>query len=129
MFALATCSIWIVRAQGLIYGYYDLVNISRYPAEVFGGGVPAGLYVADPRDRCGELAGAHFSARLGASLRVDLPAGDRGRGGGGLEPTVLDFRVASVFQRQFLRGDSNRQNFARWPLRPAINARNESPFF
>ena len=37
MFSLATCSFWIVRAQGLIYGYYDLVNISRYPAEVFGG--------------------------------------------------------------------------------------------
>ncbi len=37
MFTLATCSFWIVRAQGLIYGYYDLVNISRYPAEVFGG--------------------------------------------------------------------------------------------
>ena len=36
MFSLATCSFWIVRAQGLIYGYYDLVNISRYPAEVFG---------------------------------------------------------------------------------------------
>ena len=30
-------SFWIVRAQGLIYGYYNLVNISRYPAEVFGG--------------------------------------------------------------------------------------------
>lgn len=37
MFSLATCSFWIVRAQGLIYGYYDLVNISRYPAEVFSG--------------------------------------------------------------------------------------------
>ena len=37
MFALATLSFWIVRAQGLIYGYYNLINISRYPAEVFGG--------------------------------------------------------------------------------------------
>lgn len=37
MFTLATLSFWIVRAQGLIYGYYNLVNISRYPAEVFGG--------------------------------------------------------------------------------------------
>ena len=37
MFSLATLSFWIVRAQGLIYGYYNLVNISRYPAEVFGG--------------------------------------------------------------------------------------------
>ena len=37
MFTLATFSFWIVRAQGLIYGYYNLINISRYPAEVFGG--------------------------------------------------------------------------------------------
>ena len=37
MFALATLSFWIVRAQGLIYGYFNLVNISRYPSEVFGG--------------------------------------------------------------------------------------------
>ena len=37
MFTLATFSFWIVRAQGLIYGYYNLINISRYPAEVFNG--------------------------------------------------------------------------------------------
>ena len=37
MFSLATLSFWIVRAQGLIYGYYSLLNIARYPAEVFGG--------------------------------------------------------------------------------------------
>ena len=37
MFCLAVLSFWIVRAQGLIYGYFNLVNISRYPAEVFGG--------------------------------------------------------------------------------------------
>ena len=36
MFTLSTFSFWIVRAQGLIYGYYNLINISRYPAEVFG---------------------------------------------------------------------------------------------
>ena len=37
MFCLAALSFWIVRAQGLIYGYYNVVNISRYPAEVFSG--------------------------------------------------------------------------------------------
>ena len=37
MFTLATFSFWIVRAQGLIYGYYNLINVSRYPAEVFNG--------------------------------------------------------------------------------------------
>lgn len=37
MFSLATLSFWIVRAQGLIYGYYNLFNIARYPEAVFRG--------------------------------------------------------------------------------------------
>jgi ABC-2 type transport system permease protein len=37
MFMLATMSFWIVRAQGLIYGYYNLFNIARYPETVFRG--------------------------------------------------------------------------------------------
>jgi ABC-2 type transport system permease protein len=37
MFSLATISFWIVRAQGLIYGYFNLFNIARYPDVVFRG--------------------------------------------------------------------------------------------
>lgn len=37
MFFLATMSFWIVRAQGLIYGYYNLFNIARYPDRIFRG--------------------------------------------------------------------------------------------
>ena len=37
MFTLATLSFWIVRAQGLIFGYFNFVSIARYPAQVFGG--------------------------------------------------------------------------------------------
>jgi ABC-2 type transport system permease protein len=37
MFTLATMSFWIVRAQGLIYGYFNLFNIGRYPDVVFRG--------------------------------------------------------------------------------------------
>lgn len=37
MFALATLSFWIVRAQGLIYGYFNFLSIARYPDQVFGG--------------------------------------------------------------------------------------------
>lgn len=37
MLLLATISFWIVRAQGLIYGYYNLFNIARYPEAVFRG--------------------------------------------------------------------------------------------
>ncbi len=37
LFSLATFSFWIVRAQGLIYGYFNLFNIARYPDAVFRG--------------------------------------------------------------------------------------------
>ena len=37
MFSLATVSFWIVRAQGVIHGYYNLFNIARYPDVVFKG--------------------------------------------------------------------------------------------
>ncbi len=37
MFTLATISFWIVRAQGVIHGYYNLFNIARYPDVVFRG--------------------------------------------------------------------------------------------
>ena len=37
LFTLATLSFWIVRAQGLIYGYFNVFNIARYPDVVFRG--------------------------------------------------------------------------------------------
>ena len=39
MFTLATVSFWIVKTQGLIYGYYNLINLARYPDAVFKGAV------------------------------------------------------------------------------------------
>lgn len=35
MLLLNTFSFWIVRAQGLVYGYYNLFNIARYPDSIF----------------------------------------------------------------------------------------------
>jgi len=37
MCGLATASFWIVKAQGLIYGYYNIFNIARYPSRIFKG--------------------------------------------------------------------------------------------
>ena len=37
LFGLATVAFWIVRAQGLIYGYFNVFNIARYPDSVFRG--------------------------------------------------------------------------------------------
>jgi ABC-2 type transport system permease protein len=37
MFMLATVSFWTVRAQGIVYGYYNLFNLARMPDEAFSG--------------------------------------------------------------------------------------------
>jgi ABC-2 type transport system permease protein len=37
MLILVTLSFWIVRAQGLVYGYYNLFQISRIPRQAFRG--------------------------------------------------------------------------------------------
>jgi len=35
MLALASVSFWVVRAQGLVYGYFNFLNIARYPDVIF----------------------------------------------------------------------------------------------
>jgi ABC-2 type transport system permease protein len=35
MLALAAVSFWIVRAQGLVYGYFNFLQIGRYPDAIF----------------------------------------------------------------------------------------------
>ncbi len=35
MFSLATVSFWSVRAQGIVYGYYNLFNVARMPDDAF----------------------------------------------------------------------------------------------
>lgn len=37
MFLLATISFWTVRAQGIVWGYYQLFNVARMPDEAFQG--------------------------------------------------------------------------------------------
>jgi ABC-2 type transport system permease protein len=37
MFLLATISFWTVRAQGIVWGYYQMFNIARMPDEAFRG--------------------------------------------------------------------------------------------
>ena len=37
MFLLASISFWTVRAQGIVWGYYNLFNVARLPDEAFSG--------------------------------------------------------------------------------------------
>ena len=48
MFLLATISFWTVRAQGIVWGYYNLFNIARMPDEAFRGAFKAVFTFALP---------------------------------------------------------------------------------
>ena len=48
MFMLAAISFWTVRAQGIVYGYYNLFNIARMPDEAFRGAFKAAFTFALP---------------------------------------------------------------------------------
>jgi ABC-2 type transport system permease protein len=48
MFMLAAISFWTVRAQGIIWGYYQLFNIARMPDEAFRGVFKAVFTLALP---------------------------------------------------------------------------------
>ncbi len=37
MFLMATISFWTVKAQGIVWGYYNLFNIARYPDSAYSG--------------------------------------------------------------------------------------------
>ena len=81
MFALASISFWTVRAQGIVWGYYNLFNIARLPDSAFRGAfravftfvlpmllvsnVPVRVAIDDGRVRAGFRGGL-------ASLRAAL---------------------------------------------------------
>ncbi|HVU27341.1 MAG TPA: ABC-2 family transporter protein [Verrucomicrobiae bacterium] len=48
MFMLAAISFWTVRAQGIVWGYYNLFNIARMPDEAFHGAFKAFFTFALP---------------------------------------------------------------------------------
>lgn len=48
MFLLATISFWTVRAQGIVWGYYNLFNIARMPDDAFRGAFRAIFTFAIP---------------------------------------------------------------------------------
>ena len=44
MFILATASFWTVRAQGIVWTYYNLFNVARLPADAFRPGLFKALF-------------------------------------------------------------------------------------
>ena len=101
MFLLASISFWTVRAQGIVWGYYNLFNIARMPDEAFRGLFKAVFTFALPM-----LLVSNVPVRL---LADKLSSPDAGASASGDERRVLlRFGVglarlhAALHQRQFV---------------------------
>jgi ABC-2 type transport system permease protein len=92
MLVIVTLSFWIIRAQGLVYGYYNLFQITRIPREAFTQGIRFFFTFILPM-----LVVANFPAKL---LAVDLASW---KIAAALALTVGFFLTASLWFRFGLR--------------------------
>jgi len=77
MFLLASVSFWTVRAQGIVWGYYNLFNIARMPDE----SVPR--FCSRPSSRLHCRCSGGKCAGQTAGPQTQFAAGDAGAAGHG----------------------------------------------
>ncbi len=75
MFMLACVSFWSVRAQGIVWGYYNLFNIARQPDEAFRGAFRAVFTFALPMLLVSNVPARLLADKLGSPLELLLLAG------------------------------------------------------
>ncbi|HVR34799.1 MAG TPA: ABC-2 family transporter protein [Methylomirabilota bacterium] len=74
MFLLSTSSFWTVRAQGIVWGYYNLFNIARLPDAVFKGFFKAFFTFAIPMLLVANVPAKLLADKLGSPLEMLLVA-------------------------------------------------------
>ena len=104
MFSLSTFAFWIVRAQGLIYGYFNLFNIGRYPDAIFHGlfkasSATSSRSFSSPMSPRGLITGAPRASRPGCPRSRPGPLSSC------LDPPLLVACPPALRQRQLLSGD------------------------
>ncbi len=72
MVMLAATSFWTVRAQGIVWGYYNLFNIARLPDEAFHGPFKAVFTYALPMLLVSNVPVKLLVAKLGSPLEILL---------------------------------------------------------
>lgn len=73
MFLLATVSFWTVRAQGIVWGYYNLFNIARLPDGAFRPGVFKAVFTfALPMLLVSNVPVKFLVDKLGSPLEIPL---------------------------------------------------------
>jgi len=75
MFLLASVSFWTVRAQGIVWGYYNLFNIARLPDEAFHGLFKAFFTFALPMLLIANVPVKLLVQKLGSPLEMLLLLG------------------------------------------------------
>ncbi len=75
MFLLASSSFWTVRAQGIVWGYYNLFNIARLPDAAFRGFFKAFFTFAIPMLLVANVPVKLLAQRLASPLEMLLLAG------------------------------------------------------
>ncbi len=93
MFLLASVAFWTVRAQGIIWGYYSMFNIARYPDAAFRGFFRAFFTFAIPMLLVVNVPVKLLLNRLGSSREMLLLLGIG----------VLCFVVSELFWRFSMR--------------------------
>jgi ABC-2 type transport system permease protein len=74
MFLLSTSRFWTVRAQGIVWGYYNLFNIARLPDAVFKGFFKAFFTFAIPMLLVANVPAKLLADKLGSPLEMLLVA-------------------------------------------------------
>jgi ABC-2 type transport system permease protein len=74
MLTLATTSFWTVRAQGIVWGYYNLFNISRLPDAAFKGMFKAVFTFVLPMLLVANVPAKLIIQKLGSPLEIALLA-------------------------------------------------------
>jgi ABC-2 type transport system permease protein len=72
MFFLATISFWTVRAQGIVYAYYNLFNVARLPDSAFHGLFKVVFTFAIPMLLVSNVPVKMLTDRLSSSLEMAL---------------------------------------------------------
>jgi ABC-2 type transport system permease protein len=93
MFLLATVSFWTVRAQGIIWGYYNLFNIARLPDAAFHGFFRVFFTFAIPMLLVSNVPVRLLTSRLGSPAPIFLLGG----------MTVVCFAASEAFWRFSIR--------------------------
>ena len=75
MFLLATVSFWTVRAQGIVWGYYSLFNLTRLPDAAFRGFFKAFFTFAVPVLLVANVPAKLLASKLGSPFEVALLLG------------------------------------------------------